>query len=137
MCKSIFVEVIKTSRYASPSTTNSCQLEQCDRSISNRTIQRERKDCGMVRRGMGLEGGKQTELDEEEVEVVLNWLGKGRAGLTLFDLLCCAVNEDVEGPDDTCDGNDVKSDRAHDLPPLAGSHLKLLPLQTQIIQNIQ
>ncbi len=91
----------------------------------------------MVRRGKGLEGGKQTELDEEEVEVVLNWLGKGRAGLTLFDLLCCAVNEDVERPDDTCDGNDVKSDRAHDLPPLAGSHLKLLPLQTQIIQNIQ
>jgi len=34
----------------------------------------------MVRRGKGLEGGKQTELDEEEMEVVLNWLGKGRAG---------------------------------------------------------
>lgn len=47
---------------------------------------------------------------------------------TLFDLLCCAVNEDVERPDDTCDGDDVKSDRAHDLPPLAGGHLKLLPL---------
>lgn len=74
------MEVINTSRYASLSTTNSCQSEECDCSISNRTIQRERKDCGMVRRGMGLEGGRQTELDEEEVEVVLNWLGKGRAG---------------------------------------------------------
>lgn len=74
-------------------------------------------------------------LDEEVVEVVLNWLVKGWARLTLFDLLCRAVNEDVERPDDTCDGDDVKSDRAHDLPPLAGGHLKLLPLRTQILKR--
>lgn len=34
----------------------------------------------MVRRGMGLEGSRQPVLDEEELEVVLNWLGKGRGG---------------------------------------------------------
>lgn len=80
-------------------------------------------------------GSRQTVLDEEVVEVVLNWLVKGWARLTLFDLLCRAVNEDVERPDDTCDGDDMKSDRAHDLPPLAGGHLKLLPLQTQILKR--
>lgn len=69
-----------TSRYASLSTTNSCQSEECDRSISNIKIQGECEDCWMVRRGMGLEGSRQTVLDEEELEVVLNWLGKGREG---------------------------------------------------------
>lgn len=34
----------------------------------------------MVRRGMGLEGSRQPVLDEEELEVVLNWLGKEREG---------------------------------------------------------
>lgn len=52
------------------------------------------------------------------------------AELTLFDLLRRAVNQDVERPDHAGDGDDVESDGAHDLSPLAGCHLKLLPLQT-------
>lgn len=49
--------------------------------------------------------------------------------LTLSDFLRRSVDEDVERPHHAGDGDDVEGDRAHDLPPLARCHLKLLPLQ--------
>lgn len=49
--------------------------------------------------------------------------------LTLSDFLRRSVDEDVERPHHAGDGDDVEGDRAHDLPPLARRHLKLLPLQ--------
>lgn len=44
-------------------------------------------------------------------------------------LLCSAVNEDIEGPDDTGDGYDVECHRAHDLPSLHCRHFQPLPLK--------
>lgn len=49
--------------------------------------------------------------------------------LTLSDFLRRPVDEDVERPHHAGDGDDVEGDRAHDLPPLARRHLKLLPLR--------
>lgn len=107
---------------------NSRQSESCYCSISNRTIRVE----GVFYDGKGAVGkqahgvewgssGGRTGLAEER-----EWVE-----LTLFDLLRRAINQDVERPDHAGDGDDVESDRAHDLSPLAGCHLKLLPLQRQ------
>ena len=38
------------------------------------------------------------------------------------------VNEHVEGPDDACDGDGVKGNRARQLPALQWRHLQPLPL---------
>lgn len=49
--------------------------------------------------------------------------------LTLSDFLRRSVDEHVERPHHAGDGDDVEGDGAHDLPPLARRHLKLLPLR--------
>lgn len=50
-------------------------------------------------------------------------------GLALPHLLSSVINEDVEGPDDTKYGHQVKRHRAEDLSALACRHLQLLPLR--------
>lgn len=39
-----------------------------------------------------------------------------------------AVDEHVQGPQDTCHSNQVKGHRGEDLSTLAGGHVQLLPL---------
>ena len=61
-----------------------------------------------------------------------NQLGpEGPVKVAVGYLLCGAVNQHVKWPDDAGDGNDVKSYRADDLPPLCCGHVQSLPLQTQ------
>ena len=49
-----------------------------------------------------------------------------------FDLHRCSVYQHIQGPDDTRDGDDMERHGAHDLPPLHGRHLKLLPLKREV-----
>lgn len=47
-------------------------------------------------------------------------------------LLYGSVNEHVERPQHTHHSDEVKGDRAEDLPALAGGHVQLLPLRKQV-----
>lgn len=59
------------------------------------------------------------------------WFPARTCCLALLDLLGRAVDEHVQGPDHTGDGDDMERHGAHELPALTGRHLQLLPLRRQ------